>query len=125
MNRRHTTGSKSNATVQPKGLEIYQGLWYDIHRRAILCETQDQAYKERFCQFIDEVPLVLPCNKCVTHFIEHLEKYPIRKYIALPDGMYMWTWNLHNLVNLRLGKPILGYQESRKLYQPDVTCTGN
>ena len=56
--------------------------------------------------FVQEFAKVIPCPMCAGHFAEVLKENP------LPDSddplvLFRWSVHVHNLVNARIGKPIL------------------
>jgi len=56
--------------------------------------------------FVQEFARVIPCPMCAGHFAEVLKENP------LPDSndslvLFRWSVHVHNLVNARLGKPIV------------------
>ena len=56
--------------------------------------------------FVQEFAKVIPCPMCAGHFAEVLKENP------LPDSddplvVFRWSVHVHNLVNARIGKPIL------------------
>jgi hypothetical protein len=51
--------------------------------------------------------MVLPCFWCRLHFSQVLAEYPI------PDTeVFKWSVDVHNLVNERLGKPVVSFEEA-------------
>lgn len=62
-------------------------------------------------EFISMYPSVLPCSACSKHFAEVLQENPF------PDSrdpmiMFQWSVHVHNVVNARIGKPILTVEEA-------------
>ena len=62
-------------------------------------------------EFINMYPSVLPCSACGKHFTEVLQENPF------PDSrdpmiMFQWSVHVHNVVNARIGKPILTVEEA-------------
>ena len=56
--------------------------------------------------FVQEFAKVIPCPMCAGHFADVLKENP------LPDSddplvLFRWSVHVHNLVNARIGKPIL------------------
>jgi hypothetical protein len=61
--------------------------------------------------FVQEFATIIPCPMCAGHFAELLKDNP------LPDSMdplilFRWSVHVHNLVNARLGKPILSPEQA-------------
>jgi hypothetical protein len=62
-------------------------------------------------EFISMYPSVLPCGACGQHFAEVLMEVPF------PDSqdpliLFQWSVRAHNMVNARIGKPILTVEEA-------------
>jgi hypothetical protein len=56
--------------------------------------------------FVQEFAKVIPCPMCAGHFTELIAENP------LPDSadsliLFRWSVHIHNLVNARIGKPLL------------------
>ena len=61
--------------------------------------------------FVQEYATVIPCPMCAGHFAEILKENP------LPDSddplvLFRWSVHVHNLVNARIGKPILDPEQA-------------
>lgn len=78
------------------------GLWRELHLVA-LAGIIDAAWLDRFT-------VRIPCGDCRAHWTELLKLHP---------GPYdfAWTVDRHNDVNLRIGKPVTGLDEVRRLYE--------
>ena len=65
--------------------------------------------KEALKTFIETYQMVLPCFGCRVHFSQLLAEHPI------PDSdQFRWSVDIHNIVNERLGKPIVTYEDALK-----------
>lgn len=82
------------------------GTWLFIHSVCLnYPETPTQKDKERVVQFFTLLGEVLPCKYCRDNYQEHTAANPIR-----PDSrkeLVCWSIDLHNMVNKKLGKPIM------------------
>jgi hypothetical protein len=57
--------------------------------------------------FINTYTRILPCGGCREHFAELLMEHPI------PDtDIFKWSIDIHNIVNIRIGKPVVSYEEA-------------
>jgi hypothetical protein len=57
--------------------------------------------------FINTYTRILPCGGCREHFAELLLENPI------PDtDLFKWSIYIHNIVNIRIGKPVVSYEEA-------------
>ena len=50
----------------------------------------------------------LPCPACRTHFSQVLQDSPVPKD-ASAEQVFLWSVDVHNIVNERLGKPKMDY----------------
>ena len=63
--------------------------------------------KEALKTFIETYQMVLPCFWCRLHFSQVLAENPI------PDtDQFRWSVTVHNIVNEKLGKPVMTYEEA-------------
>ena len=62
--------------------------------------------------FVDAFPSALPCGACGEHFKEVLQTFPYPEGEIDPLKLFMWSVDVHNVVNKRLDKPLVSYQEA-------------
>lgn len=92
-------------------------IWFLIH--FIAANLQGPLHKNHsiaFRAFIVCLSHILPCVECRHHMSEYLKTSNIDPYLSKVDGAYLWTWEFHNEVNIRLGKPIMEMRQSQGLY---------
>lgn len=72
--------------------------------------------------FIFLFPFVLPCSACRVSFQECLKELPPP---TCPRQIFAWSVEVHNCVNFKLGKPLMGLQEARRVWSsaPPETFT--
>lgn len=109
---------------------IGPGTWYSLHKIAIRATTREKciAYVEIARSLVEE----FPCGECRQHGTKFIESHPFEKYIDMTDnngrmiGMFIWSWEFHNMANRVLGKPILAFSEAFLLYdETDIVCIGD
>ena len=61
--------------------------------------------------FFSSLSEMLPCKICQQHFKQYLTKYPIQDALLSRDGLINWLVNLHNHVNILLGKKTYSVRE--------------
>lgn len=94
-------------------------VWATLHVLALRSDsTLGQHELDAFHQLLKSLEALLPCSLCKTHY---------KSYAATHDQpklgqAFLWTVNLHNEVNKRLGKPTVTYEEARKTWISE-TCT--
>lgn len=60
---------------------------------------------------------LLPCDECCEHFAGMLEEFPIEPALVGRQELSLWLYDLHNVVNERLGKKnIPSYTQVRADY---------
>lgn len=60
-------------------------------------------------------PAVLPCPACGVHFAEVLNARPLPETTD-PEVLFKWSVDVHNIVNERLEKPLITYEQARDLW---------
>jgi hypothetical protein len=58
---------------------------------------------------VESYTKLLPCPACRDHFTEILQEYPIPDNL---ETLFMWSVNIHNVVNASIGKPIMNYDDA-------------
>lgn len=95
-------------------------LWFTLHNGTH--KYPEQASKitaERMKGFILGIPYILPCENCM----EHARAYITSKYNELDDicsgkqKLFRFFVDMHNYVNKRYNKPIIGYEEAERIYE--------
>jgi hypothetical protein len=98
------------------------GVWFSIHILAL--KAVDNSSKKMFIEFIDILSDTFPCIKCRKHIKNYVSEHPIQKFWNEENGFFKWSWIFHNVVNLRLNKPIMEYSEALEKYTIlHDTCT--
>jgi len=104
------------------------GLWFSIHLMAL--NAVDSVSKINFRNFMLMVRDNLMCGECKKHCTDYILKNPIEPffYYSGPEGenigCFKWTWEFHNTVNSRLGKPVITLGEAKRIYTQDI-CSEN
>jgi hypothetical protein len=66
--------------------------------------------------FIAAFPSALPCAACGAHFNDVLNAFPFPVGVVNPLELFAWSVDVHNVVNNRLGKPVLTYDEALEFW---------
>jgi hypothetical protein len=92
-------------------------LWYEMHmytfRYPVRPNSQDKA---DIINYFREIGKVLPCEKCRVHYRSELEMYPIENFVGSREDVSRWLVDLHNRVNVRLGKEHFSYEKAKRKY---------
>lgn len=88
------------------------GLWFMLHLNAAHAKTDIQ--KRAFIEQVRTLGEFFPCENCKKHFAKYISEHPITdaQYLNQEDGLFRWTWEFHESVNKRLGKPSVSYTEA-------------
>jgi FAD-linked sulfhydryl oxidase len=60
----------------------------------------------------------LPCAECRRHASAFVLQHP--PDLASTYTLQAWAWNFHNIVNVRLGKPAVSYEDYLRTYANDI-----
>lgn len=90
-------------------------LWLLIHWLASVYERKNFMH---FKAFIFSLTFLMPCPKCKKHLRENLSKTGlyIDSYAENNLTMFIFTFNLHNVVNKAVGNPLQNYDQMTKKY---------
>lgn len=94
--------------------------WTSIHFSALGYPKHPSIEtKNYFKKYFNEIlPEILPCEGCRNHLKQTLKyELPITdRDLENKDNLFKWTVNLHNIVNKRLKKPVLSYEDALMIY---------
>lgn len=79
-------------------------------------ESPGELEKQFYKNFFKNLGNVLPCSKCQQHYNEHLKELPLDEHLSSRREIVEWLIELHNKVNISLGKPTMNYDEVMQLY---------
>lgn len=89
------------------------GEWVAIHEIAHYDDTLDQNFYPGFIRtFCDR----FRCGECRPHCSGFQKSNPPEKYINQKWGMSRHSFDFHNAVNKRLGKPLMEWETYSKIY---------
>lgn len=89
-------------------------LWFFIHTVAINYPNNPTLFdKQKYLQFFKSLEHIIPCDKCKQGYIDKLKLKPIENYMSSSKELFGYTIDLHNLVNISLGKKELSHEEAK------------
>lgn len=99
---------------------IGPGTWNVIHTLAYNATTKSS--KEAFMKHMSIICKQFPCETCRGHCKEYLKENPMIDYLDVvtegkPVGLFTWTWQFHNAVNFRIGKPLMTWDMALHIYE--------
>ena len=94
------------------------GTWLFIHSIAInYPEVPNSMERKDMYNFFTTLAQVIPCTKCKDNYIKHLNMLPLSSHLDNRNDLFNWTVEMHNMVNLELGKPVISTDEAIKIYK--------
>lgn len=105
------------------------GKWDIIHTEGFKAKTNES--QRRFIELVEEICREFKCEVCHGHCTKYIKDHPPSNYIGKEFefegvkeklGMFVWSWEFHNSVNIRLGKPHMNYETAYYMYSTEEKC---
>jgi hypothetical protein len=92
-----------------------QHLWAFIHTITIIDFEDNQRFTTEIIENLKGISKVIPCKHCVELYETHLK---LLDNIDTTQSMILFEWSvdLHNEVNIKVGKPIITYRKALELW---------
>lgn len=91
--------------------------WFVLHLVSFHYPDPPNTFdKESFKAFYHAIKEILPCAKCRKHYKTYLSQYPIEPNLDKRIDLIRWVNQIHNFVNVKLGKPVLTDAEVFAIY---------
>lgn len=88
-------------------------LWHVMHVVALTYpDYPSNIQKKQYRTFYESLQYTIPCLKCKENYINHLAEKPINLNSRIE--LFVWTVDIHNMVNKILNKPQLTSSEAMK-----------
>ena len=92
-------------------------LWYVLHIISMSYPKEPTEYiKRAYHDFYSNLKDVLPCEICRKHYSKFIMEYPITPHLDTRENLVKWVIQIHNFVNLELGKPVMDVETVIELY---------
>ncbi len=92
------------------------GTWTVTHILGLVSDEGGRKNDYRFFSlYVYRMVHALPCAKCRRHAVRYLNKHPTPTAESFAS-MFEWSVEFHNVVNKKLGKPILTVDQCRQIY---------
>ncbi len=94
------------------------GTWLFLHHGSLAAsKIIDSAAAEKYWNFIEGLPLMLPCKDCSRHASNYIDsaRQRRREICASRDGLLQFFVDFHNSVNLRTGKPSITVDQVKSM----------
>lgn len=93
-------------------------IWVTIHTLALKADADLDAGIGPFREFLNSLTFLLPCGQCRHDY----SKWYSATGPPLTGHAFEWSFNLHNYVNSKLGKPVMSIEEARESWTQN-SCT--
>ena len=93
-------------------------LWFSLHTISFnypLKPTENDKYN--YQSFFTSFKEVIPCSVCKKNYIRHLIEHPIKNYLNTRKSLVYWVIDMHNMVNVEIGKKVYSYEKVIKKYE--------
>lgn len=65
----------------------------------------NQIMKRKYYDFIQNLPIMMPCPKWQARFSDLLDEYPVSPFLGSRDSLHTWLYFIKNAVHRMMGKP--------------------
>lgn len=94
----------------------YNGIWYIIHTLALYATTNE--LKHNYIITINSIAKNFPCETCKPDFEKFIKTHSLISYKHDKEtGYFKWSWELHNMVNKKLNKSLVSYEDALDYYK--------
>lgn len=94
------------------------GLWTALHCMTYnYPENPSKTDKNNYKVYFTMLGDMLPCIYCRNSYKTYIKHLPIELFMNDRKGLTYWLFTLHNLVNKKIGKPIISFKECCKIYE--------
>tara|TARA_B100000902_G_scaffold366281_1_gene387924 strand:+ start:464 stop:934 length:471 start_codon:yes stop_codon:yes gene_type:complete len=81
--------------------------WYILHIITFNYPDNPTEYQKRaYHDFFTHLKEVIPCGNCRKHYSKYIGEYPLSPHLDSKVAIIKWLIQIHNFVNISLGKPI-------------------
>lgn len=101
-------------------------MWFSLHNGAARYPDRPSPFwRERMKYFILGIPVMVPCENCSNHAAAYIESKwdMLDNVVGCKQNLFQFFWEMHNYVNERLGKRIVGFDEAYNTYHSKVNVT--
>lgn len=94
-------------------------MWRSIHYVALGYPARDPApdTRQSYSTFFAVLGNVLPCAKCSLHYNNHITSNPLEPSLVGRAELFRWTVDLHNAVNMSLGRKQWTLEHAYEVYR--------
>lgn len=98
------------------------GFWFSLHNSAEhYPHNPSPIVRDRTKGRILAISYEIPCQGCRPHSISYIENADLDKAVSSKENLIRFYVDFHNQVNKRYNKPLVTYEQARKMYGGNVT----
>ena len=91
--------------------------WTTLHNIASGYDKTPSSSKQLVMKnFIQSIPVFLMCKECQDHAFEYIKSSDLDNVVNGKINLFIFFFDFHNEVNLRLKKPLMKLSKALKLY---------
>lgn len=101
-------------------------MWFTLHTITFnYPEVPSNHHKKVYSDFFNMLQYIIPCEVCSKHYAQHLINNPILTSLDSKEKLVKWLINVHNDVNISLGKKVYSYDEVVDIYKKHYSKENN
>jgi len=86
--------------------------WKTMHIVSLgYSSTPTSEEQEGVAAFYESLTTAIPCPICKHHYAHFLKEMPVRNAVQNRDTLIEWVFEIHNKVNVELGKPTFTWEQ--------------
>ncbi len=94
------------------------GLWTSLHCMTFnYPENPSEVDKDNYKNFFNLLSVMLPCVYCRDSYRIYIKYFKIEDFYNSRIGLCFWLYTLHNIVNEKIGKPLITFNKCIKIYE--------
>ena len=91
--------------------------WTTFHYiAATYSDSPNPSIKSTMKNFIQSIPVFLPCSTCQDHAFAYIKSHNLDKIVSNRKEIFTFFFNFHNEVNKRLNKPLMKMEDALNAY---------
>lgn len=94
-------------------------LWRSLHSITFAYPNNPtNNIKQSTLSFFSTLGQLLPCEKCRLNYSQHLRTHPLTDHVLSSRDLLMnWLIDIHNEINMLLGKPVISREHAKELIE--------
>ena len=115
----HSRNTPSNGSSSPDGFG--PSLWFTLHTAAVHSPNIiTPSVKENWKLLLKNLTVLIPCQVCKNHYVNLLKDIDLADVTSSKKKLFEFTVNLHNLINMKMGRSTFSMKRAKDLYGYDT-----